>query len=49
MERESGVGFVMTDAVDEFCYDVAQALRRILGLNIPDIFAEDEVEEAGDV
>lgn len=49
MERESGAGLEITDAVDEFCYDVAQALRRLLGLNIPDILADDEVEEEEDV
>ncbi len=26
----------ISDQVDEFCYDLAQAIRRILGLDAPD-------------
>jgi hypothetical protein len=32
--------YEISDAVDEFCYDMAQAIRRILALDI-----QDEIEE----
>jgi hypothetical protein len=39
--------YELTDAVDEFCYDLAQAIRRILGLDIQD--DEDDMEDEEDV
>jgi len=37
----------LPDAVDEFCYDLAQAIRRILELDIQD--DEDDMEDEEDV
>jgi len=37
--------YELTDAVDEFCYDLAQAIRRILGLDIQDDADDMENEE----
>ena len=39
--------FGIADAVDEFCYDVAQVLRRLLGLDSPEAVDDDD-EEVGD-
>jgi hypothetical protein len=33
--------YEISDAVDEFCYDMAQAIRRILALDIQDEIEED--------
>jgi len=37
----------VSDAIDEFCYDVAQAVRRLLGLDSPDTVDDDDEEEEG--
>ena len=39
--------YEVTDAVDEFCYDLAQAIRRILELDLQD--DEDDMEDEKDV
>lgn len=39
--------YLVTDAMDLFCYDVAQVLRRLLGLDSPEAVDDDD-EEVGD-
>lgn len=37
----------IADVADEFCYELAQALRRILGLNAPVAPWDDEEDDDG--
>lgn len=41
-DRTLTTEYEIPDAVDEFCYDVAQAVRRVLGLDNPETREEEE-------